>query len=268
MNSAVSTSYWLDRLETILRRKPHSTSFALLDAVAALGREMGAKAGEALLQQHPSLFEFAPGLEAEFYEYAVASEDREVRRIRSMQLSSPVAYRDIMDDKVRNTYNRVSDIFDWLDFTACERFVMIGCGQLPVSALHVHDRTRVGEVICVDVRPDAVADVEFLAGKLGMDNLGALVCDGKDFDYRDAQIVYVANMVKGKTAVVARILETAPDGVRIVVRSPAGLGRLWTQGLGDIAGLGLTVARRGHVGRYLARDELLAVSCQDAPKTC
>ncbi len=268
MNDDVSSSYWLNRLDDVMTDMTHSTSLSLLDAVANLGREMGTETADALLADHPSLFDFAPRLEAAFYEYAVASEDNEIRRLRSMKLTGPVAFCDVMSETVTNTYNRVSDIFGWLDFTGCERFVMVGCGQLPVSALHVHDRTNVGEVICIDVRPDAVSDVDFLAGKLGMDNLRATACDGKDFNYRGAQVVYVANMVKGKTAVVARILETAPEDVQIVVRSPAGLGRLWTEALDDVAMLGLQIAERGHVGRNLARDHLLTASRQDGSGLC
>ncbi len=260
MNHDVSSSYWLNRLDDVMTNMTHPTSFSLLDAVANLGREMGPETADALLADHPSLFDFAPKLEEAFYNYAVASEDSEIRRLRSMKLTGPVAYRDVMSEKVTNTYNRVSDIFSWLDFAGCERFVMVGCGQLPVSALHVHDRTSVGQVVCIDLRSDAVADIEFLAGKLGMDNLQASVCDGSDFDYRGAQIVYVANMVRGKMAVIARILETAPRGVQIVVRAPAGLGRLWTEALDDVTPLGLKISESGHIGRYLARDNLLAAS--------
>lgn len=249
--------YWLNKLDSVMADAKSQASLSLLDTVASLGHEMGVQQSDALLAANPRLFEYSPILEEAFYNYAVSAEDHEIERLRALKLTKPIAYCDAMGEEVRDTYNRVSDIFEWLDFSSCERFVMIGCGQLPLSALHVHDRTNVGEVVCVDVRQEAVDDVRFLARKLGINNLRSDLCDGKDFDFQGARIVYVANMVKGKDAVVARVLETAPEEVQIVVRSPAGLGRLWTEALEDVTRLGMRITKRGHVGRYLAHDQLL-----------
>ena len=57
----------------------------------------------------------------------------------------------------------------------------------------------------------------------------AELTDGRDFDFTDSRIVFVAKMTTPKGAVLSRIADTAPQDVRIVVREPLSLGRLWAE---------------------------------------
>lgn len=254
----------LRQLDELMVNETGLSQVELVKAAAALSHEMGHVAADAMLEANPRLIAYADDLTAGFYQYAVAEEDAEIQRIKRLQLDSPVAYSDIMTEKTSPTYNRVRDIFNWLDFANCRRFVMIGCGQLPISALHVSDRTEVADIVCIDIRHDAVADVGYIASKLGRVNLSAEVSDGQSFDYAGTQIVYIANMVRGKDDVVARVLQTADQGVQIVVRVPVGLGRLWTEDLKDPAALGVQIAERGHVSAHQGRDQLLVQVNGDA----
>lgn len=234
----------------------------LVKDLAGLSRNIGIAEADALLAAHPHLFAHGELLTQGFYDLAVTAENDEIARIRTMDFDPPVAYSDIMVDRMTTAYERVSDIFGWLDFANCRRFVMIGCGQVPVTALHVCDRFDVAEVVCADIRTDAVQDAAYLFKRLGRLNMKSTVCSGQEYDYTGAGIVYVANMVKGKAAVVARALETAGKDVQIVVRAPVGLAQLWNESIEDLSTLGMRVTDRGHVSRLQSQDLLLARSSQ------
>src|SRR5262249_17215701 len=53
--------------------------------------------------------------------------------------------------------------------------------------------------------------------------------DGAQYDYSDADVIFVANLVRPKQAVLTRILHTAPDHVRIILRDLYSLGLLWAE---------------------------------------
>ena len=58
-----------------------------------------------------------------------------------------------------------------------------GCGQLPVTALHVMDRTDVPELVLLDVSPRAIESVEALRDRFGWHRLQPRLADGAAFDF-------------------------------------------------------------------------------------
>ena len=234
-----------------------ATAPKLVDKTISLNNEMGTDEAEKLLVSHPEIFDFSPTLTEGYYNLVLAQERDEFTRIENLELTPSAAFADIIESSGRQSYNRVSDIFDWLDFANCKRMTMIGCGQLPVTAFHVHDRTNIEEIVSIDVRQEAIDSVTYLSAKLGMNRIRPQLGDGAAVDYKGSQIVYVANMVRGKDAVLRRIRDTAPADVQIVIREPVGFGQLWTDRLRDTATLGFKVADRGPVFKYLSQDHLI-----------
>jgi hypothetical protein len=170
--------------------------------------------------------------------------------LRSTRFSS------MCDPEARTAYDRVSDLFDVLALTPGLRFVMIGCGELPVTAIHVIERAGC-EVVCMDVVPAALAAAERLNEAFGWSQLHPLLCDGTDYDYGNAAIVYIANMVRPKGAVLRQVAATAARDCKIVLRDPYGLGVLWAeQGQASLPAA-LKVRCCGPGSRYLSRDLFL-----------
>ena len=166
----------------------------------------------------------------------------------------PVALSELLGKSARRAYDRVSDMFQNIDFNNCSRLVMVGCGPSPVSIFHVCDKTEIPDIIALDVVPDAVERVRALIEHFGLSRVRAEVCDGREFDYDSAGIVLVANMVSPKAGVVSRIADTAPIAVQIAVRDPYGLGVLWADSAERALDPRLKVISRGHPGLPLARE--------------
>jgi hypothetical protein len=165
-------------------------------------------------------------------------------------------FADICDPEARVSYDRVSDLFDVLELAPGQRFTMIGCGELPVTAIHVIERAGC-EVVCMDVVPAAITAAERLKEAFGWTQLHPLLCDGTDYDYGTADIVYIANMVRPKSAVLRQVAATARRDCKVVLRDPYGLGVLWAEPGEASLPPAFTVACHGPGSRYLSHDLFL-----------
>lgn len=193
-----------------------------------------------------------------FADSVFAREAAEAQAVLAYAPRPGLGYRDVAGQEGAAAYARVADMFTHVDFSNCRRFVLVGAGELPTTALHVHDRTGVAHIDCLDTRPEAVRSIEALAAWLGSDRLRALRFDGTQYDYSDADVIFVANMVRPKQVILARILDTASDHVRIVLRDPYSLGLLWAEEGGAALDPRVSIAACGVGSRFLSRDLFLA----------
>jgi hypothetical protein len=130
---------------------------------------------------------------------------------------------------------------------------MVGCGWRPVTVFRIHDTTSVPEIVGLDIAPDAIDTANALAVKLGYKRMRAELGDGCEYDYSQAQIIYVSSMVSPKAKVIARIADTAPEDVQIILWEPYSLGRLWVESTERTLDPRLEVTGYGSVA-WLARD--------------
>ncbi len=130
------------------------------------------------------------------------------------------------DEFTDKSYDRVKDMFDSIDFSSCRRFVMVGCGPLPVTILHVLAKTDVPSVVGLDVSKAAIEIVRTHVDRLDLKRFQVLHADGSTYSYENADVIYVANLVSPKTVTLARIASTARCGTPVIVRDPISLGRL------------------------------------------
>lgn len=254
---------WEERLSSTLADVHRLAPPAFVEAVAALAFEATQEHGDAWFDANPRW----PGVAAEatrlYYGYIVDNESQDIARLMGQPHAPGTPFRAMVSEKGRTAYDRVADMFEHVDFARCRRMAMDGCGQLPVTALHVMDRTDVPELVLLDVSPRAIESVEALRDRFGWHRLQPRLADGAAFDFAGADVVYVANMVHGKAATVRRALASAAPDAQFVVREPYSLGRLWAERaeleLTDV----LEVDGRGPVSRHLSRD-LYVRRCRQA----
>jgi hypothetical protein len=222
---------WKAELERLLDATPARAPGDLIKDVCRLGDTMGEDTAGALLEAYPSLFKYSQLLTDANYQRVFLSDTAETRRLMQAAQDGPVRFGEITSKSALVPYNRVNDMFNNVDFRGCRRFVMVGCGRYPSTILRVHDMTDIPEIIGLDIVPEAVDMVRDLARHFHLRRVHAEVSDGCAFDFADAQIVFVANMVTPKSGVVSSIAETAPREVQVVVREPYSLGKLWSDAI-------------------------------------
>jgi len=256
---------WKRELEQILGSLPGRTPTELINAIRDLGIAMGHDTGEALLETYPEILSHRPALTAAFGKMVQAQDAAEIRQMLDQDLSGPASFGRIAAGKTstgvlssKDAYNRLDEVFDHVDFDNCHRAVMVGCGGRPFTMFRIHDQTAVPEIIGLDIVPEAVETANRLAAKLGYAGMRAELCDGCDYDYGEAQVVYIASMVSPKAAVVSRIADTAPDNVQIVLWEPVSLGRLWAENAERTLDPRLEVIGRTSISRNMTRDVFVA----------
>ena len=221
---------WKENLEQLLQSGEGRNSSDLIKNICDLGRLMGDTVAETILDTHPDLFEYSTALTQANNQRIVTEEIKETRRlIQDARNRNVESFKDVASATGLVHYNRVSDMFDHIDFNDYRRLVIVGCGRLPSTSFHVHDKTEVPEIIGIDFLPEAIKTATELAAVLDYPRVKCELKDGSAYDYSQAQIVFVAHMVSPKSAVLSRIADTANKDVQIVVREPFSLGRLWAE---------------------------------------
>lgn len=255
---------WKGELERILESSQDSDPIELVMALRELGLGMGHETGDALLASHPEFFAHKPALTEAFRKMVHAQDVAEIALLLQQDADGPVSFQTVAPKSTNiglmssnYAYNRLNEVFNRLDFRGCQQVVMVGCGGRPFTMFRFHDQTTIPQIIGLDIVPEAVETANVLAAKLGYPRIRAELCNGLDYDYANAQVVYIANMVSPKAAVVARVADTAPEDVTIIVWDPCSLGRLWADKAEDALDPRLQVTGRTSVSQTMTRDIIL-----------
>lgn len=245
-------------IESLLACAGSRDPLELIEPICRLADAMGEDACNALLASRPGLLKYASVLTEANYRRILSYEFGETERMLQLRPPESGPVGELLSERERvNTYGRVGDMFHNVDFSQCRRMVIVGGGPNPVTAFHVYDRTGVPDIVVIDVRPEAIDKVSALIAHFGLSRMRAEIRNGLDFDYRGTEVVFVANMVASKAAVISRIVDTAPAAVQIVAREPYGLGVLWAESAERELDARLMVAGKGRHGSPLSRDVYL-----------
>jgi hypothetical protein len=125
----------------------------------------------------------------------------------------------------RNAYDRVRDLRTFVEFHNCKNVTMVGSGAFPSTLLWLNDNFPMLRYVGLDNDPGCVKMAADLMSALSIDNVHFEIIDGRQYDFDDADFVFVANHVVPKRAVLEQIARSA--SVRqVVVREPTPRGEL------------------------------------------
>ena len=122
----------------------------------------------------------------------------------------------------RDAYRRVGDLVDMVP--ACHNVVMVGCGAFPATLFWLRDHFPNARYTGLDTNVRCVATAAKLADDIALE-MEFRVIDGSDYDFVDADFVYVANHVTPKKAVLEKVARSS-SATRVVVREPTRKGEL------------------------------------------
>lgn len=245
---------WLEDLRNIVSAAQAREPKSVIDDIVGLSASIADdELATSFRNGHPPGSQAATAKEI-YHKYILNMENTALTSIFRAAVGPGTRFCDVADPEARTAFDRVADIFDRLSLHPGVRFVMVGCGQLPVTAIHVMERAGCEHIVCMDVVEGAIASVERLKRAFGWNALHPIVCDGAAYDFAKADAVYIANMVSPKAAVVEQVARTAPPGCQIVIREPYGLGRLWAEQAEANLPDCFAVSGYGPGSRYLSRD--------------
>lgn len=112
---------------------------------------------------------------------------------------------------------------------SCNTFVMVGCGCLPITLLEFCEKYKNVSFIGIDNSSEAIRKAINLKEKFKTNNLSFNIVDGLNYDYKDTDVVFVANTVVPKNDVLRQIAMSAYSKTRIIIRVPVLSGNLLSE---------------------------------------
>lgn len=105
--------------------------------------------------------------------------------------------------------------------------VMVGCGPFPDTILYLHENTDIPQIIGLDFNEEAIHISAQFIENLGFDRVRLNCIDGNLYDYKDADIIYIAGFVQKKYKILKRITETnQKENIQIIVDSALGMQKM------------------------------------------
>jgi hypothetical protein len=235
----------------------NKTPEEIIASVVALSNQASDQFWENMLENRSDLKHLQDHFAKIYYDYILAMEINEVDMLSRADTGQDKRFTSVASPAAITSYERVEDVFSELSLEESQTFVVVGGGHLPVTAIHAIEKVGIKQSICLDISEQTVESVNYLKDKFSWNQLEGICCDGCDYDYSDADVVYIANMVKPKRDVLNRVIDTVKSGTPIIVREPYSLGMLWTDTMGYPVPDALCLKTIGPGSVYLSRDVFL-----------
>lgn len=128
-------------------------------------------------------------------------------------------------------YQDISTEFNKLDgyMKYSKRFVMVGCGSFPITMFVACEKYKQLSIIGIDSSAEAIINAKELKYKLPYDKIIFKIEDGINYNYRNEDTIFIANLVIPKTKVLKRIAMTCKIGTKILLRVPIIYGSLLSE---------------------------------------
>ncbi|RJP40875.1 MAG: hypothetical protein C4548_09820 [Desulfobacteraceae bacterium] len=190
--------------------------------------------------------------------YLMLKEQKASRTLIKQNKENTLIQRRWNSEFENNSYNRVKDLSRMVDFSSCKKIVMVGCGAFPATLFWIYDHYPGMKYIGIDLDSDCIALSSSVSKELNLEKIVFEAKDGREYNYRDVDFVYIANQVTPKKDVLSRILETSSKKIQIVVRNPTPLGRLLAECVLKSSPSNFSFVQAGHPSKSFLSQDLLA----------
>lgn len=134
-------------------------------------------------------------------------------------------------DYNKRFYQDILNEFNKLDkyMKVGNNFIMVGCGSFPITLFTVCEKYKHLNITGIDSSHEAIINAKELKNKLLYKNVVFEIIDGINYNYRDNDTIFIANLVIPKTKVLKRIAMTCKSGTKIFLRVPIMYGSLLSE---------------------------------------
>ena len=166
-----------------------------------------------------------------FYERIIELDENE----KLLSLDENTVKLNDLDKYLTNDFNKLFfndvkiEISKLNEHITGDKFVMVGCGSLPITLLTFCANYPNISFLGIDNSPEAIRKAIDIKSKFAVNNLNFNIIDGMNYDYKDATTIFVANTVVPKMKVLKQIAMSAKSKTRIIIRIPVLSGNLLSE---------------------------------------
>ncbi len=174
---------------------------------------------------HPAA-EFRAFFAPRVLQFTWAAEQQTHRELLAKASQAGAAIGPLLGANTWGAYARMAGVLGHIDWSACRKFLMVGCGPVPDSLFCVHDHTSVERLLGMDRDPMAVDLAGQLVNAFGLARIRIEQADACEVDYREFDVLCCSAFLAPRRAIMERIASTAREGSTILLRDPFFTGRL------------------------------------------
>lgn len=124
---------------------------------------------------------------------------------------------------IKEDYIRKWNDLKNVDLSWEKTLVMVGCWPFPETILYMYENTPLKKVIWLDYSNEAIYMAWEIIRFLWFEDITLRYHDGCTYDYKEADIVYIASFVELKEEIIEQVIKTWKKTVQILLRQPAWL---------------------------------------------
>lgn len=191
--------------------------------------------------------------------FAWAMEDRTFQEMMALDLRPSQKLGDILGPHSWDAYSRMADVLKLVDFSACKKYVIAGCGKLPASLFYLHDWTDVPHLVGIDNDQEAVVCAKRIVEHFNLSRITIEQADAVDFDYGEFDVIYWGPFANPRSKVMQRLLSTAKPESIIILRDPFFTGTLANEGILSSLDPAFEICKESgeHPGRFMLKHYVL-----------
>jgi len=124
-----------------------------------------------------------------------------------------------------NFFNKQNDIKN-LNLSSDKNLLMVNCGPLAETLLYINYNTSITNIVWIDYTYESIYIVWELCRKLWLENIKFEYSRWENYDYKDADIIYIPSFIEEKDEILNQIINTSKKDVQIIVRNPIWISKL------------------------------------------
>ena len=122
-----------------------------------------------------------------------------------------------------------------LDFND-KKFLMVGSGPFPETLCFVANHYKTNKIFGMDSNLEAIKNAEKILQIMRLtknNKIGLIYSVAQDFDFSNIDIVFMANGLRNKSAILDQVYKTSHNEIDIIIRNPVSLASLFYEDLND-----------------------------------
>lgn len=138
-------------------------------------------------------------------------------------------------DEIKDKYKLKYLDLQPFDFTDAHTMVFVWCWPMPETMLYMYENTDIKRMIWLDYNYEAIYIAWEMINNLGLDSIELVYSDWSNYDFSDADIIYIPNFVSGKDKILKKIVKTWKESVQIWIHEAQLFNRLlYTNAIYDL----------------------------------
>lgn len=168
--------------------------------------------------------EFCTYFREKNYFYMRSVESLETLHILSKGIQPQQGIDGLIDiDYILERYKRKKHELSLMDFSNAKKAIIVGSGPFPDTMLYLSENTDLEHIVGLDNNYEAVIYSNLLIESLGNKRMHCEHIDGREYDYSDADIVFIPGFANPKDGILEQIAKSAPDHVQIIIDNVTGI---------------------------------------------